>query len=116
MITVWTDDQMDFLIENYGSKTIEMPLIKVQNMNAQIAELKKERRKLKRENAKLQRDVDRLIAEQLMRGEGQVVSNLDLDRELKLLIARFHPDKNPENQLAHEVTVALNKLREEIAK
>jgi predicted RNase H-like nuclease (RuvC/YqgF family) len=107
---------MDTLIDIGGTKTIEMPLIKVRNLHSQIEELKTERRKLKRENDRLQKEVAALraerIAERLVRGSRQVVPTLDLDRELKLLIANFHPDKHPDNPLAHEITVALNKLRE----
>jgi hypothetical protein len=40
-------------------------------------------------------------------------TRLELDHVLKHLIALAHPDKWPGNPLAHEITVALNQLREE---
>jgi len=39
-------------------------------------------------------------------------TRLELDHVLKHLIALAHPDKWPGNPLAHEITVALNRIRE----
>ena len=127
MPLVYTDEEMEMIIEHHGSKTIEMPLIKVQNLNAKIEELKTEKRKLKQDNTRLQKEVDRLRSENTrLRDERlshngthalfptQKMSREYLDRRLKQLIALCHPDKHLDNALAHEVTVALNKLREEI--
>lgn len=42
-----------------------------------------------------------------------IAASLDVD--LKKLIALAHPDRWPQNPLAHELTVALNALREKTA-
>ena len=138
-MTVLTDEEMDVLIEHGASKTIEMPLIKVRNLHSQIEELKKERRKLKsdntslrkevealralkQENARLQKEVGTLRAERMAYtmsqqsklSSMQKVSPAAVARRLKQLIAKFHPDLHPDNPLAHEITLALNDVREDL--
>jgi hypothetical protein len=70
-----------------------------------------------RENARLRSENKELKFRCLQShhaGTAQRQNSADLQRKLKILISKFHPDKWNSHALAHEITVELVDLREEL--
>jgi hypothetical protein len=63
-------------------------------------------------NAYAQQMEEQLHAVRSQAAQQHEATRMHLDHVLKHLIGLAHPDKWPGNPLAHEITVALNRLRE----
>ena len=121
-----------------GTSRINLTQNEMTEFHDAVVELKKENTRLKKENTRLKnqdkerRDewVEAMMENARLRSENKELkfrflnnnhagttqrqNSDDLQRKLKILISKFHPDKWNGHSLAHEITVELVDLREEL--
>jgi Mg2+ and Co2+ transporter CorA len=92
------------------------PVQHLARMNARLEDLQRTIMSLHQQlgavNAYAQQMEEQLHAVRSQAAQQTQATRMHLDHILKHLISLAHPDKWPGNPLAHELTVALNRLRE----
>jgi hypothetical protein len=92
------------------------PVQHLARMNARLEDLQRTIMSLQHQlgavNAYAQQMEEQLHAVRSQAAQQHEATRMHLDHVLKHLIGLAHPDKWPGNPLAHELTVALNRLRE----